>query len=100
MDPDARLPWPDTRKLLALWADASGGFTPGARYRLGRPIDPAAILDALVAAPQALRASAALDASLLQPGRPLFAVLAPAFRQIRALRPRERHPEPAHVAAR
>ncbi|WP_437293134.1 TIGR02270 family protein [Sorangium sp. So ce426] len=106
MDPDARLAWPDAGKLRARWADLAGRFDQGARHRLGRPIDRAALHDALfdpahaARVPQALRAGAALDLAALEPGRALFEVRGPSFRQARALRPAGRPDEAPRVAAR
>lgn len=98
MDPDARLPWPDAKKLLARWADAGGRSPAGARLLGGRPRDAAALAAALRDGPQRARALAALDLHLLSAGeQPLFEVRAPAFRQIRRASPLRTG---SHVGAR
>jgi uncharacterized protein (TIGR02270 family) len=81
MDEDDRLPWPHPDVVLAWWQANQKRFTPGTRYLLGRPITPDSLQHALVAGYQRQRAAAALELALLQPGRPLFEVRAPGFRQ-------------------
>jgi uncharacterized protein (TIGR02270 family) len=85
LDPDEHLPWPHAERIEAWWAGHAGAFAVGARHLLGKPIAAAALADVLRTGAQPQRAAAALELSLLEPGRPLFDVRAPALRQLRAL---------------
>jgi uncharacterized protein (TIGR02270 family) len=81
MEEDDHLPWPHPDTVLAWWQANQKRFTPGTRYLLGRPITPDSLQHALLTGYQRQRAAAALELALLQPGRPLFEVRAPGFRQ-------------------
>jgi hypothetical protein len=62
-----------------------GQFHQGARYLLGKPMNPDWLRDILRNGRQRQRAAAALELALQQPGQPLFEVCAPGFRQQRLL---------------
>ncbi|HEY0818159.1 MAG TPA: TIGR02270 family protein [Rhizobacter sp.] len=85
LDEDESLPYPDVAKVHAWWSAHGSRFTPGARYLMGQPVDPAQCLAVLRTAFQRQRAAAAETLCLLQPGTPLFNVAAPASRQERQL---------------
>jgi uncharacterized protein (TIGR02270 family) len=86
MDPDENLPWPDP-ELIALWWDKNAGrYVSGARYLIGHPISAEHLRHVLRNGRQRQRAAAALELAILEPGRPLFEVRAPGFRQIEMLR--------------
>jgi hypothetical protein len=55
------------------------------RYLLGRPITIESLRQALKIGYQRQRAAAAIELALLNPGKPLFEVRAPAHRQQRLL---------------
>jgi len=85
-DPDEHLPWPDADAVSARWSRIRCGFAVGERYLLGRPITLDRWLrSALAKGTQTQRAAAALEIALMEPGRPLFEVRAPAFKQREAL---------------
>ncbi|MBI2899863.1 MAG: hypothetical protein HYY17_06745 [Planctomycetes bacterium] len=86
MDPDANLPWPDAAKVRKWWSAMGGRFAPGLRLLLGRPIDAAWAREVLRTGRQRHRAAAALELAALEPGKPVFEVRAPGFRQKRELR--------------
>lgn len=81
LDPDDRLAWPDPGRVQAWWQGHRGRFEKNVRYLLGRPVDRASALEALKTGYQRQRAAAALELGILEPGRPLFDVRAPAHRQ-------------------
>jgi uncharacterized protein (TIGR02270 family) len=85
LDPDDRLGWPDPGRVQAWWQAQRGRFEKNVRYLLGRPVDRASALEALRTGYQRQRAAAALELGILEPGRPLFDVRAPAQRQQRLL---------------
>jgi uncharacterized protein (TIGR02270 family) len=85
MDADEDLPWPDVEKVAAWWSRNRGTFQPGTRHLLGKPITPAWMLEVLKIGGQRHRAAAALELTFANPGRPLFEVRAPGFRQQQAL---------------
>ena len=87
MDADEDLPWPDQQLVGGWWKSNSSGFSAGTRHLLGKPITPESLHEALTSGRQRQRAAAALELSLLQPGRPLFDVRAPGFRQTCLLTP-------------
>ena len=81
MDADLNLAWPDPA-LIQKWYNAwQGNFAKGTRYLLGLPITPESLRQALKTGYQRQRAAAALELAILKPGRPLFEVRAPGFRQ-------------------
>ncbi|APR82376.1 HEAT repeat protein [Minicystis rosea] len=81
MDPDRDRPWPAASALAAVFRARGGDLRRGARYLLGQAITEASTLRVLRAGRQPERAAAAIERSLLAPGRALFEVRAPAFRQ-------------------
>lgn len=83
MDADENLPWPDAGLISAWWDKNMGRFQNGTRHLLGTPISPEHLREVLKAGLQRQRAAAALELALLNPGRPMFNVLAPAARQRR-----------------
>jgi uncharacterized protein (TIGR02270 family) len=85
MDPDDNLPWPDPARVQSWWSERRGQFAKGSRYLLGTPIEPESLRQALRTGYQRQRTAAALELALLEPGRPLFEVRAPAYRQRRVL---------------
>ena len=88
LDEDDSLPWPDPSRIQAWWASEEAAFdaaTQRGRLFLDRPITAQAARHVIAEGTQRQRAHAALLASLLQPGRPLFQVAAPVARQRRAL---------------
>jgi uncharacterized protein (TIGR02270 family) len=85
MDTDLDLPWPDPVRIQEWWRAHSGDFQKGTRYLLGQPIESEALRQVLKTGRQRQRAAAALELAIMQPGRPLFEVRAPGFRQQRLL---------------
>jgi uncharacterized protein (TIGR02270 family) len=81
MDPDENLPWPDPALVQKWWNARQGSFAKGTRYLLGRPITPESLRIALKDGYQRQRAAAAIELAILKPGRPLFEVRAPGWRQ-------------------
>jgi uncharacterized protein (TIGR02270 family) len=81
MDLDNNLPWPDAALVQKWWNARQGNFAKGTRYLLGRPITPESLRLALKDGYQRQRAAAALELAILNPGRPLFEVRAPGWRQ-------------------
>jgi uncharacterized protein (TIGR02270 family) len=81
MDADENLAWPDIDAIEAWWKAREGNFTRGARYLLGQPVGLEHLENALRTAYQRQRIAAALELAALQPGKPLFEVRAPGFRQ-------------------
>ncbi|HYO56872.1 TIGR02270 family protein [Archangium sp.] len=85
LDADDDLPWPAPAAVHAWWAQHRQDFHPEARYLLGRPVTPETLLEALRHGRQRERKAAALEWALRRPGKPLFEVRAPGFRQRRLL---------------
>lgn len=81
MDRNEHLAWPDVDAIEAWWKTRQGNYTRGARYLLGQPVALEHVKNALRSAYQRQRAAAALELAVLQPGKPLFEVRAPGFRQ-------------------
>ncbi len=81
LDPDEDLPWPDPELVENWWHQNKHRFQPGTRYLVGKPITEEHLQDVLRTGYQRQRAAAAIELSMLQPGRPLFEVRAPGFRQ-------------------
>jgi uncharacterized protein (TIGR02270 family) len=80
-DPDDNLPWPDPDRVEKWWVARRESFTKDTRYLLGQPITPESLRQALKNGYQRQRAAAALELAILKPGRPLFEVRAPGWRQ-------------------
>jgi uncharacterized protein (TIGR02270 family) len=85
MDPDEDLPWPDPELIGAWWHGHQKTFQKGNRYLAGGPISPEQCTRVLITGFQRQRLAAAMELALLHPGRPLFEVRAPGFRQQRLL---------------
>jgi len=81
MDADLNLAWPDPALIQKWWNSHQGNFARGTRYLLGRTITPESLRLALKNGYQRQRAAAALELTILKPGRPLFEVRAPGWRQ-------------------
>jgi uncharacterized protein (TIGR02270 family) len=81
LDPDEDLPWPDPTLIGEWWDKNKGAFRSGTRYLLGQPISRQNLQQSLRKGFQRQRAAAALELAILQPGRPIFEVRAPGFRQ-------------------
>jgi uncharacterized protein (TIGR02270 family) len=81
MDPDENLPWPDPVLIQRWWSTHQGNFAKGTRYLLGQPIRLESLRHALKNGYQRQRAAAAIELAILNPGRPLFEVRAPGWRQ-------------------
>jgi uncharacterized protein (TIGR02270 family) len=82
LDPDQGLPWPAVDQAARWWAARPRHE---ARVLLGGERSDAWLERVLQSGRQRQRSVAALALKLRRPGRPLFNVRAPAFRQIRAL---------------
>jgi uncharacterized protein (TIGR02270 family) len=85
LDEDEGLPWPDLPRISAWWSDHGHRFVPGQRHFLGGPLSEAQCFSVLAVGFQRQRAAAAEHLCLLSPGRPLFDIAAPAWRQRRLL---------------
>ena len=81
-DSDEDLPWPNPELIEKWWAKHRNEFQTGVRHLLGKPITEAWMWEVLKIGKQRQRAAAALELAMLQPGRPLFNVKAPAWRQM------------------
>ena len=82
LDPDGNLYWPDPAKCADWWAKNRKGFTGGTRYLCGKPIASDTLREVLRNGYQRQRAAAALELAIREPGKPLFEVRAPGFRQM------------------
>jgi len=85
MDEDDSLPWPDADRVQRWWQAEAARFPVAQRAFVGGPVTPAHCLQVLQVGTQRQRALAAQQLALLQPGRPLFPVAAPVWRQRRLL---------------
>jgi uncharacterized protein (TIGR02270 family) len=85
MNPDEYLPWPDPVLIQKWWSNNQGRFQKGTRYLLGKPINIEWSQQVLRVGRQRQRAAAALELAIQQPGKPLFEIRAPGFRQQAAL---------------
>lgn len=81
MDADDDLPWPNADLISQWWETNKGSFPGGIRHLLGKPIATGSLRQILGSGLQRQRAAAAVELALMNPGRPLFDVRAPAFRQ-------------------
>jgi uncharacterized protein (TIGR02270 family) len=86
MDPDEHLPWPDPALIQKWWTKNKSQFQNGTRYLLGKPMSIEWLREVLRIGRQRQRAAAALELAIRQPGRPLFEVRAPGFRQQASLK--------------
>ena len=85
LGPASSLPLPDPALISKWWSDNRGRFPAGVRHLLGKPMTPESLEEALRAGRQRQRAQAALELAIRQPGKPLFEVRAPGFRQKQGL---------------
>jgi uncharacterized protein (TIGR02270 family) len=85
MDPDENLPWPNLDALAEWWRENESRFEQGTRYLLGKPITEDWCEYVLRFGYQRQRSAAALEMSIMHPGRPLFNIRAPARRQTKQL---------------
>jgi uncharacterized protein (TIGR02270 family) len=81
LDPDEHLPWPHLEKLKTWWGLNKSKFHEGTRYLVGQPTTPASLQEVLHQGNQRQRFAAALELGLREPGRPIFEIRAPGFRQ-------------------
>ncbi len=86
MDPDDNLSWPDPELVRKWWSTHRDRFAKDTRHLLGTPITAESLQKALRKGYQRQRHAAALELALLQPGKPLFEVRAPASRQLALLK--------------
>jgi uncharacterized protein (TIGR02270 family) len=86
VDPDERLPWPHIGRITQWWTKHHREFRHGTRHLVGKSINVESAAEVLRTGRQRQRAAAALELALLTPGKPLFEVRAPGFRQLRLLR--------------
>lgn len=84
-DPDEDLPWPNQEKVKRWWHKKKSEFQEGKRYLLGKPIDEENAQRVLRVGRQRQRIAAALELSIMNPGKPLFETRAPGFRQKKLL---------------
>jgi len=85
LDPDDWLPWPDPALVQKWWTKNAGRFTANVRYLVGKPIDPAQLRQVLIDGKQRQRAAAAVELAIRTPGKPMFEVRMPGFRQLAML---------------
>jgi len=85
MNSDANLPWPNPGLIANWWDMNEGHFQYGTRHLLGNTISREHLRHVLRTGRQRQRTSAALELAILEPGRPLFEVRAPGFRQLNEL---------------
>ena len=81
LDVDEDLPWPDPQRVAAWWQANRHALVPGRRYLCGHEITLRHCDGVLGRGNQRQRQAAALEQLRLRPGRPLFEVRAPGFRQ-------------------
>jgi uncharacterized protein (TIGR02270 family) len=81
MDPDEDLPWPNPLLIQEWWHKNKSNFKSGVRYLCGETISEKQCQRVLRHGYQRQRAAAAIELSTMKPGRPLFNVCAPGFRQ-------------------
>jgi hypothetical protein len=80
-DPVEDVPWREPDLINAGWAENGKKFKPGTRYLCGHPISVEQCRTVLRSGFQRQRAAAALELALLAPGKPLFEIRSPGFRQ-------------------
>ena len=81
LDADDNLPWPNGELIAAWWSKNKDTYPSGARHLLGKPLSVNHLQQVLKTGLQRQRAAAALELAIMQPGKPLFNVQAPGFRQ-------------------
>ena len=85
LDPDDWLPWPDPDLVRKWWAKNAARFPANMRHLVGKPMDILNLQRILIEGKQRQRAAAATELAIRQPGKPLFEVRMPGFRQIAIL---------------
>jgi uncharacterized protein (TIGR02270 family) len=85
MDSDEDLPWPDVQLIEKWWFTHRLEFANGMRYLCGRPMTIESLNQVLQTGRQRQRTAAAIELAIRQPGRALFEVRAPGFRQLELL---------------
>ncbi|MDF1553076.1 MAG: TIGR02270 family protein [Deferrisomatales bacterium] len=81
IDRDEDLPWPDAERVEQWWGENRARFEAGRSYLAGKPAVEESLRESLREGFQDQRGLAALRLALLAPGRPLFEVRAPGFKQ-------------------
>ena len=81
MDPDENLPWPNPALVTKWWNMHGNRFRSGTRHLLGEPITSGQLQQVLKTGRQRQRYAAALELAMMNPGRHLFNIRAPGFRQ-------------------
>jgi len=84
-DPDYDLPWPNRETIASWWGKHGKAFERGICYLLGEPIAPGTLERVLRVGRHHHRRTAAMRLAMTEPGRPLFEVRAPGFRQKKLL---------------
>ncbi|MDN3920011.1 TIGR02270 family protein [Roseateles violae] len=87
LDDDESLPWPDPERVRRWWQTHSAGLPTGIRCFMGATATMAHCQHVLREGTQRQRSVAAQLICLLEPGRSLFPIAAPAWRQQRLLKP-------------
>jgi uncharacterized protein (TIGR02270 family) len=81
VDADSDLPWADPEKISAWWKENAGSFKGGSRHLLGKPVSAETAREVLNTGRQRVRACAAVELVMLEPGKPLVEVREPGYRQ-------------------
>jgi uncharacterized protein (TIGR02270 family) len=90
LDPDEHLPWPDARLIAQWWSSNEHKFPPNISHQSGMLKSIESAEQVLRTGRQRQRAAAALDLAVSSPGKQLFEVRAPGFRQVQLLRRTEK----------
>ncbi len=85
VDPDSDLPWPKVDAIQVWWKQVEQKWPLGVRHLFGQPVRPEWLNHVMVHGNQAVRAGAAVELTLRQPGLPLFETRAPGHIQLAAL---------------
>lgn len=85
LDPDEDLPWPEADRVAQWWTREASRAEGGSRRFMGQAVTPGHALHVLREGAQRQRIAAAQHLSLISPGRVLFPVSAPVWRQRRLL---------------
>jgi uncharacterized protein (TIGR02270 family) len=81
MDPEEDLPWPNADLIEKWWGSHRRDFQNGTRYLCGKTMTLESLQEVLRTGYQRRRGAAAIELAIRQPGKPLFEVRAPGFRQ-------------------
>jgi uncharacterized protein (TIGR02270 family) len=90
LDPDENLPWPNASLIAQWWSRNEHKFAADVSYQSGMPRSLESAERVLRTGRQRQRAAAALDLAVSSPGKLLFEVRAPGFRQVQSLRRAEK----------